>query len=63
VIAIGHILGKRDDPAWRRVGGIRLVVVFLAICVLISAFFYPVWTGMQIPTWFAQLHYWFPGWR
>lgn len=63
VIVIGHILGKRDDPAWRRVSGIRLVVVFLVVCVLVSAFFYPVWTGMQIPTWFAQLHYWFPGWR
>jgi dolichyl-phosphate-mannose-protein mannosyltransferase len=63
VITIGIIIGKRDDPAWRRVGGLRLVGVFVGIVVLVSAFFYPVWAGLQIPTWFAQLHYWFPGWR
>jgi dolichyl-phosphate-mannose--protein O-mannosyl transferase len=63
VFVIGLLLGSRDDPAWRRVGGIRLVAIFLGLAALLSAFFYPVWTGMQIPTWFAQLHYWFPGWR
>ncbi len=63
VFVIGIILGRPDDPGWRRLSGIRLVAIFLGFAVLVSAFFYPVWSGMQIPTWFAQLHYWFPGWR
>ena len=63
VIAIGLILGRRTDPPWRRLGGIRLVAVFLGFCVLVSAFFCPVWTGMQVPVLFAQLHYWLPSWR
>jgi dolichyl-phosphate-mannose-protein mannosyltransferase len=63
VLVIGLILGTRDDPPRRRLAGIRLVGVFLGLAVVVSAFFYPVWTGMQIPTWFAQAHYWVPGWR
>lgn len=63
VFVIGLILGTRRDPRWRRLSGIRLVATFLVLVVLVSAFFYPVWVGAQIPTEFAQLHYWFPGWR
>jgi len=63
VVVMGLILGKRSDPAWRRLSGIRLIASFLVLVVLVSAFFYPIWTGEQIPVWFAQLHYWFPGWR
>ena len=62
VFVIGLILGTREDAAWRRLSGIRLVAIFLVIASLVSIFFYPVWTGMQIPVWFAQLHYWLPGW-
>lgn len=62
-IAIGRILGSRRDPRSRRLSGIGVIVVFLTAAVLVSAFFYPVWTGMTVPTWFAQLHYWLPGWR
>jgi dolichyl-phosphate-mannose--protein O-mannosyl transferase len=60
---IGIILGTRDDPSWRRQSGIRLVAVFLVAAVLISAFFYPVWTGMSLPEPFIRSHYWLPGWR
>ncbi len=63
VVVIGLILGGRGDPSWRRLSGIRLTAVFLVLVVLVSAFFYPVWTGMRVPTFFAQLHYWLPGWR
>lgn len=63
IFVMGMILGTRGDPTWRRLSGIRLVGVFLVLVVLVSAFFYPVWTGMQVPTLFAQLHYWLPGWR
>lgn len=59
---LGLMLGKRTDEYWRRVGGIRLVAVILGVIVLVSAFFYPLWTGMQMPLWFIQLHYWLPTW-
>jgi dolichyl-phosphate-mannose-protein mannosyltransferase len=28
----------------------------------VSAFFYPVWTGMQIPSWFWSAHNWLRSW-
>ncbi len=62
VFVIGLLLGKRTDETWRRVGGIRLVAVLLIAMVLLSAFFYPLWTGMQVPLKFTQLHYWLPSW-
>ncbi|BDI23647.1 dolichyl-phosphate-mannose--protein mannosyltransferase [Herbiconiux sp. L3-i23] len=40
----------------------RFVVVFLALVVAVSAFFYPLWTGMQTPFWFWTLHVWLPSW-
>ncbi|CAN5212955.1 phospholipid carrier-dependent glycosyltransferase [soil metagenome] len=63
VIVIGLILGRPGDPAWRRLSGIRLIAVFVGLCTLVSAFFYPIWTGMQVPVPFVQLHYWLPSWR
>ena len=60
---LGLILGRpTDDPA-RRTSGIRVVVIFLAIAAIVSAFFYPLWTGTQTPFWFWQLHIWLPSWR
>lgn len=63
VFVIGLILGTRTDATWRRTRGIGVVTVFLFFVVLVSAFFYPIWTGMQVPEIFARLHYWLPGWR
>ncbi len=63
VFVIGLLLGRRTDPPWRRLSGVRLVGFFLILVIVVSAFFYPVWTAMQVPTWFAQMHYWLPGWR
>ncbi len=60
--AIGVLLGSRRSPHRRRLSGIRLVVVFLVGAALLSAFFYPLWTGMQMPLWFIRLHYWLPSW-
>jgi dolichyl-phosphate-mannose--protein O-mannosyl transferase len=59
---IGHILGNRLDPPWRRLSGIRLVTVFLLCVAILSAFWYPMWTAIQIPQWFTSLHYWFRSW-
>lgn len=35
---------------------------FLVVCVLSSAFFYPIWTGMWISYDFWRLHMWLPSW-
>ena len=63
VFVIGLIIGSRRDARSRRTRGIGVVAVFLLLVVFVSAFFYPVWTGMQVPEIFARLHYWLPGWR
>lgn len=60
--AIGVILGNRTDIRWRRARGISAVAVFLVVASAVSVFFYPLWTGEQIPFWYWQLHIWLPSW-
>ncbi|KRD50951.1 MAG: dolichyl-phosphate-mannose--protein mannosyltransferase [Microbacterium sp.] len=61
-VVLRQIAGRREDPLHRRQSGERTVIVFLAVVVLVSAFFYPVWTGMSVPYQFWLLHNWLPGW-
>ena len=61
-ITLGVILGSRQDATERRERGIRLVLVFGVLAIILSAFFYPIWTGMQVPLWFWQMHMWLPSW-
>ena len=61
-VALGILLGRSSDAEARRVVGLRVVGIFLGLCVLLSLFFLPMWTGAPIPHWFVQLHYWFPSW-
>jgi dolichyl-phosphate-mannose--protein O-mannosyl transferase len=61
-IVLGLIAGRPTDPQWRRQAGRRVVAIFLAASVLVSAFFFPIWTGMQMPWEFIRLHYWLPTW-
>ena len=61
--AIGLVLGKRTDHPWRREMSIRFVMIFLALAVALSIFFWPLWTGQSIPMWYLQAHWWLrPGW-
>ncbi|MDQ1206363.1 dolichyl-phosphate-mannose--protein mannosyltransferase [Microbacterium sp. SORGH_AS_0862] len=64
VIAIAltarRIAGSAD--ADRRIAGQRMVTVFLVACVVLSAFWYPVWTAMPVPYEFWRLHNWLPSW-
>jgi len=62
VFVIGLVLGRRDDAQWRRVRGLAVVGIFLGFTVLVSAFFYPVWTGVPVTPMFRQLHFWLPSW-
>ena len=56
------VLGSASDPAPRRALGRRIVAVALIVIVALSVFFYSEWTGLQVPTVFQMMHYWFPGW-
>ncbi len=56
------ILGRRDDVTWKRVRGIAIVAIFLGFVVLVSAFYYPIWTGVPVTPEFRQLHFWAPSW-
>lgn len=62
VLALREIAGRRDDPLYRRQAGERTVMVFLVAAVLTSAFFYPVWTGMNVPYEYWLVHNWMPTW-
>ncbi len=62
VFVIGLVLGRRDDVQWRRVRGLAVVGIFLGFTVLVSAFFYPLWTGVPLTPMFRQLHFWLPSW-
>ena len=61
-MAIGVVLGTREDSLERRAQGMRWVVAFGIIALLLSGFFYPLWSGIQTPLWFWQMHMWMPSW-
>ena len=63
VFVIGLILGRRTDHPWRRDQGIRFVFLFVVLATLVSVFFWPLWTGMQLDIRWMQAHYWLPTWR
>lgn len=62
VFALRHIAGARHAPPERRLAGQRVVLVFLVFVVLLSAFWYPLWSAVQVPYEFYRLHNWMPGW-
>jgi dolichyl-phosphate-mannose-protein mannosyltransferase len=59
---IALILGRRDDVRWRRERGIATVAIFLVFVLLVSAFYYPIWSGIPVTPEFRQLHFWAPSW-
>jgi dolichyl-phosphate-mannose-protein mannosyltransferase len=61
-LTIGVLLGRASDPESRRVAGLRVVGVFLGLCVVLSIFFWPIWTGEEIPMWYMRAHWWLPSW-
>ncbi|WP_159574132.1 dolichyl-phosphate-mannose--protein mannosyltransferase [Curtobacterium sp. 18060] len=60
--AIGLVLGSRTDPRPRRTRAIVWVGVYLVVVVLASAYWYPMWTAIQVPWDFIRSHYWLPSW-
>ncbi len=62
VYCLGLVLGRDTDPLWRRRSGVYLVALFVAGAVLLSAFFYPVWTAETLPYQEWRYRMWMPSW-
>lgn len=60
--ALRDIAGTTEASGYRRLSGQRVVWVFLVVVALLSAFWYPVWTGITVPYDFWRLHNWMPVW-
>nr|WP_245861916.1 phospholipid carrier-dependent glycosyltransferase [Sanguibacter antarcticus] len=65
-LAIGYLVVTGwerlgDAPRSRRLG-LWATGALLAVFVGVSAFFYPVWTGIQVPYEFWQAHMWLGSW-
>ncbi len=60
--ALREIAAPRDAGPERRLAGQRVVLVFLAVAVALSVFWYPLWSAMQVPYDFYRLHSWMRGW-
>lgn len=60
--ALGMLMGTALHHESRRRAGLVTVGIFLGVCVLLSAFFLPIWTAMPVPDWFFRLHLWLPSW-
>jgi dolichyl-phosphate-mannose-protein mannosyltransferase len=59
---LGLVLGRDTDPLWRRRSGLYLVALFIAGAILLSAFFYPVWSAETIPYQEWRYRMWMPSW-
>jgi len=67
---LGRLLGRSDDGDSppdragdaRRRAGLTVTVALVALVVVVSAFFYPLWTAGTVPFWFWRLHVWLPTW-
>lgn len=41
----------------------KLIFGYLLICLLAFVYFYPHWTGLQVPLWLDRSYYWVTSWR
>ncbi|MBD5786573.1 phospholipid carrier-dependent glycosyltransferase [Cellulosimicrobium terreum] len=55
-------LERTEHDRSRRVTVRSGIVVLLTVIGAVSVFFYPIWTGWQIPYAFWNLHMWLPSW-
>jgi dolichyl-phosphate-mannose-protein mannosyltransferase len=76
-LVLGLLLAVGSRPAPRRaartaaspeagdpnVAGRVIVIVFLSVSAFVTIFFLPLWTGVQVPFAFWQVHIWLPSWR
>jgi dolichyl-phosphate-mannose--protein O-mannosyl transferase len=60
--ALKDIAGPPSADSYRRLTGQRLVLVFLAVALALSAFWYPIISAMTVPYDFWHLHMWLNSW-
>jgi len=56
VLVLRLVAGRADDTFLRRANGQGVVAVFLVIAIGFAVFWYPLWTGMEVPYDFWYLH-------
>jgi dolichyl-phosphate-mannose--protein O-mannosyl transferase len=66
MMAVAFVIGllleqTAGDRVLRRRVGIG-IGIFVGAVVLVSAYFYPIWTAMQVSYDFWHMHMWFPNW-
>ncbi|MFP3686374.1 hypothetical protein SB847_21985, partial [Bacillus sp. SIMBA_026] len=59
---LGLVLGRSNDPPWRRRSGLYAVTLVLVVAVLLTAFFYPVLTAEVISYQQWHMRMWMPSW-
>nr|WP_323960849.1 phospholipid carrier-dependent glycosyltransferase [Arthrobacter sp. JZ12] len=59
---LGLALGSPGDAVWRRRGGIVLVGGYVALALLLSAYFLPIWTAETITYEQWNVRMWMPSW-
>ena len=52
----------QSRPNERRPRSERRLVFYFALTAAVSAYFYPIWIGAQVPYWFWYAHMWIPSW-
>jgi len=62
VYFIAKALGSPADSTYRRTRGIASVAAYLVIVLAASAFFWPIWTGVQTSYEFWRSHMWLRSW-
>lgn len=59
---IGELIGSRRLPLRERRPGIWAATAVVVMAVLVSAFYWPIWTNQWVPYWFWHLHMLLPTW-
>ncbi|GAA4188579.1 phospholipid carrier-dependent glycosyltransferase [Gryllotalpicola kribbensis] len=62
VYFVAKVLGRPSDSTYRRTRGIASVAAYLAIVLAASAFFWPIWSGVQTSYEFWRAHMWLRSW-
>ena len=61
-LSLGSVLGSADATPRRRTTGAVVVGIFVMLALVMSWFFYPVWSAQVIPYTAWQIRMWFPTW-
>jgi len=62
VYFIAKVLGRPSDSTYRRTRGIVGVGAYLAIVLAATAFFWPIWAGVQVSYEYWHAHMWLKSW-